>query len=155
MIYLWIKLVHIISSTLLFGTGLGTAYYLFMANRNRDDLLHLYKVTHNVVIADFIFTTPAVILQPLTGFIMIYLSGLPITMPWLIKSLILYLLIGAFWLPVVYIQIRLKNCLALAITNKQTLNKTYDRLYKLWFIAGWPAFTGVIVIFYLMVLKPG
>ena len=155
MVYLWIKLIHIISSTLLFGTGLGSAYYLFMANRDREDLQHLYNVIRHVVLADFIFTTPAVILQPLTGFALMYITGFAMTTPWLLKSLTLYVLIGCFWLPVVYIQIRLKQTVREAIITKQPLTKTYDRLYRLWFIAGWPAFVGVLLIYYLMVLKPG
>lgn len=88
MAYLWIKLIHIISSTFLFGTGLGSAYYFFMANKNRDDLQHLYYVTRNIVLADFIFTTPAVIVQPLTGFALMHFTGFSISTPWLLKSLV-------------------------------------------------------------------
>lgn len=153
MIYLWLKLIHIISSTLLFGTGLGTAYYMFMANRHRDNLEQLFSVTRYVVIADFLFTTPAVILQPLTGFAMVYYSGMPLTVFWLFTSLVLYVLIGMCWLPVVWIQIKLRDLIEDAIINQKPLSKQYQRLYRAWFLLGWPAFIGVLVIYYLMVVK--
>ncbi|KTD07946.1 DUF2269 family protein [Legionella jamestowniensis] len=153
MLYLWLKLIHIISSTLLFGTGLGSAFYMFMANLKRDNLLHLQRTTRNVVIADFIFTTPAVIIQPLTGLLMVYLAAFPLTSFWILASLLLYLLVGLCWIPVVFIQIKLEKLISIAITNQQELPSDYYRLYRIWFILGWPAFIGVLLIFYLMVIK--
>ncbi|KTC87073.1 DUF2269 family protein [Legionella brunensis] len=153
MVYLWLKLIHIVSSTLLFGTGLGSAFYMFMANQKQDDLIYLLRTTRNVVIADFIFTTPAVLIQPITGFAMIYLAGFSLMSFWIIASLLLYILVGLCWLPVVFIQIKLQKLIAWAIANQQPLPADYYRLYRIWFILGWPAFIGVLLIFYLMVVK--
>ncbi|WED42668.1 DUF2269 family protein [Legionella cardiaca] len=153
MTYLWLKLIHIISSTFLFGTGLGSAFYMFMANQKRDDLTHLLRTTRNVVIADFIFTTPAVLIQPLTGFAMIYLAGFPLQSFWIIVSILLYIIIGLCWIPVVFIQIRLQKIIERTIVHQQSLPDAYHRLYRIWFLLGWPAFIGVLMIFYLMVIK--
>ncbi|CEK09407.1 DUF2269 family protein [Legionella hackeliae] len=153
MFYLWLKLIHIVSSTLLFGTGLGSAFYMFMGNRKRDNLLYLQRITRNVVIADFVFTTPAVIIQPLTGLAMIYIAGYSLTSFWIMASLLLYALVGGCWIPVVFIQMKLEKIIRLAIVEKQDLPAAYYSLYRIWFILGWPAFIGVLLIFYLMVIK--
>ncbi|ASQ47260.1 DUF2269 family protein [Legionella clemsonensis] len=153
MFYLWLKLIHIVSSTLLFGTGLGSAFYMFMANLKRDNLIHLQRTTRNVVIADFLFTTPAVIIQPLTGLVMVYFAGFSLTSFWILASLLLYVLVGLCWIPVVFIQMKLEKLITWAIVNQQELPANYYRLYRTWFILGWPAFIGVLIIFYLMVIK--
>ena len=153
MLYFMLKLIHIISSTLLFGTGLGSAFYLYRANLT-GNLQAMRFATKNVVLADFIFTTPAVIIQPLTGFAMIYLVGYPLTSNWIIASLLLYVVVGLCWIPVVSIQMRLLTLLNSALDSNTELPAEYHRLYKRWLILGWPAFIGVVVIFYLMVFKP-
>jgi uncharacterized membrane protein len=150
--YPLIKLIHIISATLLFGTGLGSAYYFYAANQTRD-LTTMLFAARAVVIADYLFTTPAVIIQPLTGFFMLYLLHYSLTMTWLWLSLLLYVLIGCCWLPVVVIQIKLKQLLEIAVATQQPLPDNYYRLFRLWFSLGWPAFIGVLLIFYLMVYK--
>ena len=153
MLYFMLKLIHIISSTLLFGTGLGSAFYLYRATLT-GNLQAMQFATKNVVLADFIFTTPAVIIQPLTGFAMIYLVGYPLTSNWIIASLLLYVVVGLCWIPVVSIQMRLLTLLNSALDSNTELPAEYHRLYKRWLILGWPAFIGVVVIFYLMVFKP-
>lgn len=151
--YLPLKLLHILSSTLLFGTGLGTAFYLWRADRSRDVAV-IAEVSRNVVLADWLFTTPAVIIQPLTGLAMLHLTGIPLHTPWVAASLGLYGLIGACWLPVVWIQVRLARNAAVLLHTAATLNERHDRYMRIWYGLGWPAFIGVIAIFYLMVLKP-
>lgn len=150
--YLLLKTVHILSSTLLFGTGLGTAFHGWMANRSGDAGARRV-VNRNVVLADWLFTTPAVIVQPVTGVWLAQLAGFPLTTGWLAASIALYLIVGACWLPVVGIQIRMRR-IADATPAEMPLPAHYFQLSRMWFLLGWPAFIGVIVIFWLMVTKP-
>lgn len=150
--YALLKTVHILSSTLLFGTGLGTAFHGWMANRS-GVLAARRVVNRNVELADWLFTTPAVIVQPVTGVWLARLAGFPLTAPWLMLAIGLYVMVGACWLPVVAIQIRMRK-IAEATPDGQTLPAHYHRLARWWFALGWPAFIGVIVIFWLMVAKP-
>lgn len=150
--YLLLKTVHILSSTLLFGTGLGTAFHGFMANRS-GDLAARRIVNRNVVIADWLFTTPAVIVQPVTGVWLARIAGYPLTTGWLAAAIVLYLFVGACWLPVVGIQIEMRRIVD-QIADGEALPARYFNLSRTWFVLGWPAFAGVIVIFWLMVAKP-
>lgn len=150
--YLLLKTVHILSSTLLFGTGLGTAFHGWMANRS-GVLAARRVVNRNVELADWLFTTPAVIVQPVTGVWLANLAGYPLTTPWLMASIVLYILVGACWLPVVAIQIRMRR-IAEATPDGAELPRNYHCLARWWFALGWPAFIGVIIIFWLMVAKP-
>lgn len=150
--YLVLKTVHILSSTLLFGTGLGTAFHGWMANRSGDAGARRV-VNRNVVLADWLFTTPAVIVQSVTGVWLAQIAGFPLTTGWLAASIALYLMVGACWLPVVGIQIRMRR-IADATPSDMPLPARYFQLSRTWFLLGWPAFTGVIVIFWLMVTKP-
>ncbi len=150
--YLMLKTVHILSSTLLFGTGLGTAFHGWMANRSGDAGARRV-VNRNVVLADWLFTTPAVIFQPVTGVWLAQLAGFPLTTGWLATSIALYLMVGACWLPVVSIQIQMRR-IADATPSDMPLPARYFQLSRMWFLLGWPAFIGVIVIFWLMVTKP-
>ena len=151
--WLLLKFMHIVSSTLLFGTGLGTAFYMWRADRS-GDVAVIAAVARNVVLADFWFTTPAVIAQPLTGFAMAHLSGLPLATPWLVASLALFVLIGLCWLPVVWIQLQVSRIAAAAAREHTALPARYRRLMRWWYALGWPAFLGVIAVFWLMVFKP-
>jgi uncharacterized membrane protein len=151
--YLLLKWAHIISSTLLFGTGLGTAFHGWMAQRSRD--LHVMAVVgRNVVLADWLFTAPAVVLQPVTGLALAKLGGVPLDSPWLLAAMGLYLLVGVCWLPVVWLQIRMHRMAAAALVRGEPLPLRYHHYARLWFALGWPAFLGVLAIFWLMVAKP-
>jgi uncharacterized membrane protein len=151
--YLVVKWLHILSSTLLFGTGLGSAFYMFFASRTRD--VHVIAVVvRYVVIADWAFTTPAVILQPLTGLWLVHLAGFELASPWLILSMGLYLLAGAAWLPVVWMQIRMREMAATAVRDGAALPATYWRYLNAWVALGAVAFSALVVVFYLMVAKP-
>lgn len=150
--YTLLKTVHILSSTLLFGTGLGTAFHGWMANRS-GVLAARRVVNRNVELADWLFTTPAVIVQPVTGVWLARIAGFPMNAPWLMLAIGLYVMVGACWLPVVAIQIGMRK-IAEATPDGQTLPPRYHRLARWWFALGWPAFIGVIVIFWLMVAKP-
>lgn len=150
--YLLLKTIHILSSTLLFGTGLGTAFHGWMANRS-GVLAARRVVNRNVELADWLFTTPAVIVQPVTGVWLAHLAGFALTTPWLTAAIALYVLVGACWLPVVAIQIAMRR-IAEATPDGTELPPGYHRLARWWFALGWPAFIGTIVIFWLMVAKP-
>ncbi len=151
--YLIIKTLHIISSTILFGTGLGIAFFMF-SSRYTKGLPEKYHAARFTILADFIFTVPAVILQPLTGIWLVANSGYDPHVLWLNLTYALYVLAGICWLPVVWIQIQLKRILAECIKKGSGLPKQYYKLFRIWFWLGWPAFLALIAIFYLMVAKP-
>ena len=151
--YLPLRLLHIVSSTILFGTGIGTAFAMWRAHASGDARV-VAVVCRNVVLADWFFTTPAVIVQPLTGWALATLVGHSFTAPWLLTSLALYVLVGACWLPVVVLQLRMRDEAARCAATGQPLSDTYARAFRTWFLLGWPAFAGVLAIFTLMVLKP-
>jgi uncharacterized membrane protein len=152
--YLVLKWLHILSSTILFGTGLGIAFFQWMTWRS-GDLAAIVRVTRLTVLADFVFTTPAVIFQLLSGFALMHVMALPWTTPWVLGALALYALTGACWIPVVFIQMRLARLAAAAQAQQRPLSQVFERQMRLWFILGWPAFLAVLAIFWLMVRKPG
>lgn len=151
--YVIVKWLHVLSSTILFGTGIGSAFYMLVASRNRDPRV-VHFVVRYVVIADWIFTTTAVVIQPLTGFYLVYLAGYPPTSRWIIYSTLLYLLAGACWLPVVWIQLRLRALAHQAVQEGQPLPPLYFRYLRIWTGLGVPAFAALVAVFYLMVAKP-
>lgn len=151
--YLVVKWLHILSSTLLFGTGLGSAFYMFFASLTRDTRV-VATVVRYVVIADYAFTTPTIILQPLTGFYLMHLAGFPLTSKWIAVSIALYLLAGACWLPVVWMQIKMRDMAAAATANGTELPPRYWAFLKWWVALGIVAFFSLVVVFYLMVAKP-
>lgn len=151
--YVVVKWLHILSSTFLFGTGIGSAWYMLFANLSRD-VRAIAVVARNVVIADWVFTATTAIIQPATGFYMIHLAGYPLDSTWIRWSIALYILAGACWLPVVWIQMRLRDLSAEAVRNDTALPPLYWRYFKTWVALGVPAFAAFIVIFWLMVAKP-
>jgi uncharacterized membrane protein len=151
--YLIVKWLHILSSTFLFGTGIGSAFYMFFASLSRDTRA-IAVVTKYVVIADWLFTTPTIILQPLTGVYLMHLAGFPVTTPWILHSIGLYFLAGACWLPVVWMQIRMRNMAQAAAHAGSELPQTYWRYMRAWVALGIVAFGALVVVFYLMVAKP-
>ncbi len=153
MTYLLLKYIHILSATLLFGTGLGTAFHGFLAFLSRDTRV-IAAVGSSVVLADWLFTTPAVIVQPATGIAMAQMAGFPLTSGWIGLTFALYAMIGACWLPVVWLQIQLRRIAKESLAAGTPLPERYFRYLRYWFILGWPAFTGVLAIFYLMIFKP-
>jgi uncharacterized membrane protein len=151
--YLIVKWLHILSSTVLFGTGLGSAFYMFFASRSGDARV-VAKVVGLVVIADFVFTTPAIVLQPLTGYWLMHIAGFPFATPWIAWSIALYLLAGAAWLPVVGMQIRMRDMATTAASTGAALPARYFQFLRLWVALGVVAFLALVVVFYLMVAKP-
>ncbi len=151
--YLLTKWLHILSSTVLFGTGAGIAFFFLRAQRSGDARI-IGSVGREVVLADVVFTATAVILQPATGIALALMAGFPLSKPWILTSMVLYVLVGCCWLPVVWLQIRMRDLAIETGTRGTALPAVYQRYYRRWFALGWPAFIGVLVIFYLMVAKP-
>jgi len=152
MSYTLIKTLHILSMVLLFGTGLGSAFYKWMADRSGNPQ-HIAATNRQVVLADWIFTTPTVIFQPLSGLWMIHLLGLPLSTPWVAISLGLYVLAGACWLPVVWLQIRMQKMAEEAVVCQQLLPPAYWNMARTWFWLGMPAFISMLLVVALMVFK--
>lgn len=153
MAYLALKYLHILSMVLLFGTGLGSAFYKWMADRS-GNVAHIAVTNRHVVLADWLFTTPTVILQPISGLWMVYLLGIPLTTPWIAISLGLYLLAGLCWLPVVWLQIQMRDLAEAAIIAQTELPPQYWLYTRLWFWLGVPAFIAMTLVVFLMVYKP-
>ena len=151
--YLLVKWIHIVSSTILFGTGIGSAFYLFMANR-RKDIAAIVFATRHVVIADWAFTTPAVVVQLVTGLWLLHLSGYALTDAWVMAGLALYFFAGACWLPVVWMQIWMRDMAQAALDTNTPLPPRYWAMNRWWVALGSLAFPAVMIIFYLMVVKP-
>jgi uncharacterized membrane protein len=152
-IYLAIKAIHVISATILFGTGLGTAFFMWRS-RHADELREKLFTTRTTVLADYLFTAPAALLQPLSGFWLVQHGGYGWTERWLMATYAIYVIAGLCWLPVVWIQIQLKRMIAHSLASGQSLPGRYFRLFRVWFLLGWPAFIGLVVVIFLMVAKP-
>ncbi len=148
-----LKIVHILSSGLLFGAGAAIAFFMLMAWRS-GDVAGFAVASRHTVLADWVFTTTAVVLQPVSGFALALTSGYPLDAPWLLATYGLYLFIGACWLPVVWIQMQVRNLIGHAAEAGEPIPDRAHRLMRIWFILGWPAFTALLVIFALMVFKP-
>jgi uncharacterized membrane protein len=153
-VYLTIKALHIISSVLLVGTGFGSAFYLYFAHRTRSVPV-IAAVTRLVVRADWWFTTPAGLFQPASGIWLAHRAGWAWTSPWIGASAILYVVAGACWLPVVWLQLELTEMAHVAHVGGLTeLPDRYWRFAKLWERLGYPAFLAMVAVYLLMVLKP-
>ncbi len=153
MSYLVIKWLHVLSSTVLFGTGIGSAFYMLFVSLQRDPRA-VFPVVRLVVIADFVFTTTAMVVQPLTGWLLVRMIGLPLSTPWIAGSIVLYVLAGLCWLPVVWIQIRMRDIARQAVADGSALPDPYWALLRWWVALGVPAFFALVGAFWLMVAKP-
>jgi uncharacterized membrane protein len=148
-----LRLAHVIGAAVLFGTGAGIAFFMVMAHRTRDPRL-VAHVAGTVVVADLVFTATAVILQPITGYLLARVVGWPLAEGWILLSLALYVVTGLFWLPVVFIQIKMRDLATSAARSGELLPPLYFRFYSIWFAFGFPAFFAVLGIFWLMLARP-
>lgn len=153
MSYLALKWLHVVSSTVLLGTGAGIAFFMWRAHRTKDPKI-IAAVAADVVRADFLFTASAVVLQPLTGWLLMRRLGYSWTQPWIRAALVLYMLVGCCWLPVVWLQLQMRNIARRAADAGGALPEIYFRYLRYWLLLGWPAFAGVLFIFWLMLAKP-
>ena len=153
MSYVVLKWLHIMSSTFLFGTGVGSAFYLLFTTISRD-VRAIAVVARIVVLADWLFTSTTVIIQPLTGYLLIRMAGFPMSSRWIMWSVILYVIAVACWLPVLWLQMQLKQLSRIAADSGTPLPDAYWRYFRYWVLLGIPAFFDFVAIFYLMVAKP-
>ncbi len=151
--YFLLKTVHIVSATILFGTGLGTAFFKWITDRS-GNVQAIRVVAERVVLADWIFTTPAVVVQPITGLLLARMLGFPLSSGWVAYAIVLYAFAGACWIPVVWLQIRMRDLARDAAAREAPVGEKYWRLARIWFWLGVPAFCAVLAIFALMVTKP-
>jgi uncharacterized membrane protein len=148
-----VRFLHVIGATVLLGTGVGIAFFMLMAHRS-GDAWHIFRTAKIVVLADLLFTATAAIAQPVTGVLLAWQTGWPLTSSWILGSLALYVFIGFFWLPVIWIQIRLRDLAGAAASAAAPLPEAYHRLFRIWFACGFPAFLAMLAIFWLMLMKP-
>ncbi len=151
--YLVLKYLHVLGAVVLLGTGAGIAIFMFMANRTGDSVI-VAATAGIVVIADFVFTATAVLAQPITGLLLARNAGYLLTEGWIVASVLLYLVTGAFWLPVVWMHAKMRDLARAAAIDGMPLPAAYHRLYRLWFAFGFPAFAAVLLIFWLMIARP-
>lgn len=151
--YQLLKYAHVIGASVLLGTGAGIAFFMLMAHRMRDPIV-VAGVARIVVIADFLFTASAVLLQPITGLLLAWWIGYSLSEGWIVLSILLYLITGAFWVPVVVMQIKMRNLAMHAASEGMPLPEAYYRIFRRWFVFGFPAFAAVLAIFWLMIARP-
>ena len=151
--YLWLKTLHIVSAAVLFGTGLGIAFFKWAADRS-GNVQAIRVVAERVVWADWLFTTPAIVVQAVTGVLLARCVGFPLTSGWLLRAIALYIVAGGCWIPVVWLQIRMRDLARSAAASGLPLDAGYWRYARLWSWLGVPAFAAVLAIFGLMVFKP-
>jgi uncharacterized membrane protein len=143
----------VIGAAVLLGTGAGIAFFMLMAHRTRDAALIAHTASI-VVVADYVFTASAVVAQPLTGVWLAHLIGWKLTEGWIVASLALYVFTGAFWIPVVFMQRKMRDLARAAADAGEVLPDAYFRLYRRWFAFGFPAFFAVLAIIWLMIARP-
>ncbi|WEX09581.1 DUF2269 family protein [Chelativorans sp. AA-79] len=153
MLYFFLKYLHVIGAAVLLGTGAGIAFFMLMAHRT-GDAATIAATARIVVLADFLFTATAVVAQPITGFALAWHIGYPLGEHWIVLSILLYLLTGAFWLPVVWMQAEMRRLATTSVKKGAPLPQRYHRLFRLWFAFGFPAFGAVLAIFWLMITRP-
>lgn len=151
--YSLVKTVHILSATVLFGTGIGIANFMFFGHRSGVPQERAFAARMTVK-ADFLFTLPSAVIQPLSGAFLVWHGGYRWNDYWLVLAVGLYLLAGACWVPVVVIQMRMKALLEAQLRGEPYDERAYNRLFRMWFMLGWPAFGGLVFVFWLMVTKP-
>ena len=151
--YLWLKLVHVLSAAVLFGTGIGTAFHMY-ATHLRGDAAEIAAATRNTILADWLFTLPSGIVQPLTGLAMAWMAGFDLLESWLTASYVLYSVVGVCWIRVAVLQYRARALALEALRNSAPLQPEYFETMRQWFILGWPAFLSLLAVFVLMVMKP-
>jgi len=153
MLYFLVKYLHVLGAIVILGTGTGIAFFMLMAHRSRDPAF-IARTAATVVIADMLFTASAVILQPVTGGVLMALSATSLAERWLVTSLGLYVVAGLFWIPVIFMQIEMRDLARKAAAQQQPLPPRYFALFRRWLVFGIPGFGSVMMILWLMIAKP-
>ena len=150
--YLALKLIHILAAVIVAGTGAGIAFFMFMANRSNNPQA-IYITAQHVILADWIFTTPAVIIQILTGVFLMNMQGYSFSSPWFYSVVGLFVFIGLCWLPVLKIQYKLRELAKISVESRE-VTAEFKSMMRTWTLLGIPAFVAMLTIFWLMVFKP-
>jgi uncharacterized membrane protein len=153
MLYFLLKFLHLMGATVLLGTGAGIAFFMLAAHRS-GNLAVIAGVARIVVVADFVFTATAAVLQPVTGLALAWEAGYALTEGWIVLSIALYVFIGAFWLPVVWMQMKMRDLAQASLAQGAPLPERYHRLFRIWFAFGFPAFAAMLAIYWLMITRP-
>jgi uncharacterized membrane protein len=148
-----VKWLHMLGAAVIFGTGLGTAFHFWITQR-RESAAAIAAAARSTVLADCLFTLPAVVIQPVTGFALAAMTGYPLRSTWIVGALVLYAIAGACWIPVVFIQVRLRDIAEARARSGEPLGEEFARLVRLWTILGWPAFIAMAATFWLMIARP-
>ena len=151
--YQWVLWTHILSATLLFGTGLGTAFHLY-ATHLRGNVSAIAVAARNTVLADWLFIAPAAVFQPASGLVLVLMGEFDLLESWLVATYVLYAIAAACWIPAVWLQYRVRRLAEAAVTTGTALPATYFSAMRVWFALGWPAFAALLVVYALMVMKP-
>ena len=151
--YVLIKYLHVLGAIVILGTGSGIAFFMLMAHLSREAAF-IARTAATVVVADMLFTLTAVILQPVSGGLLMMLADVPVTQHWLVASLVLYAVAGLFWLPVIFMQIEMRNLARIAEAGGKRLPPRYFVLFRRWLWSGIPGFGSVMIILWLMIAKP-
>jgi uncharacterized membrane protein len=151
--YVLIKYLHVLGAIVILGTGSGIAFFMLMAHLSRETAF-ITRTAATVVVADMLFTLTAVLLQPFTGGLLMMLTDVPVTQHWLLASLVLYALAGLFWVPVIFMQIEMRDLARAAEAGKTALSPRYFVLFRRWVWSGIPGFGSVMIILWLMIAKP-
>jgi uncharacterized membrane protein len=152
-LYFIVKYLHVLGAIVILGTGTGIAFFMLMAHRS-GDAAFIARTAATVVIADLLFTASAVVLQPVTGGVLMALSATSLAERWLAASLGLYAVAGMFWIPVVFMQIEMRDLARTVAAQNAALPARYFKLYRRWFLFGIPGFGAVMAILWLMIAKP-
>jgi uncharacterized membrane protein len=152
-LYFIVKYLHVLGAIVILGTGTGIAFFMLMAHRSRDPAF-IARTAATVVIADMLFTASAVVLQPVTGGMLMALSATSLAERWLITSVGLYVVAGLFWIPVIFMQIEMRDLARKAVAQQQPLPPRHFKLFRRWFLFGIPGFGSVMMILWLMIAKP-
>ena len=152
-LYFLVKYLHVLGAIVILGTGTGIAFFMLMAHRT-SDVSFIARTAATVVIADMIFTLSAVLLQPVSGGLLMMLSGTGFAERWLLASLALYVVAGMFWIPVIFMQMEMRDLALMAAEKNQKLPPRYFALFRRWFLFGIPGFGSVMIILWLMIAKP-
>ena len=152
-VYFLVKFLHVLGATVILGTGTGIAFFMLMAHRSRD-LAFIAHTAATVVLADMLFTLSAVLIQPVTGGVLMALSATSLAERWLVTSLGLYAVAGLFWIPVIFMQIEMRDLAQAAVVQRKSLPPRYFALFRRWFVFGIPGFGSVMIILWLMIAKP-
>jgi uncharacterized membrane protein len=153
MLYFLLKFLHLMGATVLLGTGAGIAFFMLVAHRSGNVAI-IAGVARIVVMADFLFTATAAVFQPISGIALAWQTGHPLTEGWIVLSIALYVFIGAFWLPVVWMQMKMRDLAQAALAEGTPLPTRYHELFRIWSVFGFPAFAAILVIYWLMITRP-